>query len=108
MIPDTNDTIPRQGSSGKSLLGTGLSRYFFKHSQYQSILDDTNNTWQNPAATNTYETILVLFGINKSSSIIANTIPVSSWYHDNMVLKVLSVWYHHNTDSGNFQKNFDA
>ncbi len=45
--------------------------------------------------------------IASASSMIANTIPVLSRYCHNMVLAVLclvSVWYCHDTDSGDFEK----
>jgi hypothetical protein len=50
---------------------------------------------------------LVSLGIDNTSSIAANMIPVLLWYRHDMVLIVLSVLYHHDTDSGNFQKTLD-
>jgi hypothetical protein len=48
-----------------------------------------NNTFTILNNTKQYLTNLVLAGINNTSSIIANMIQVSPWYHHNIVLMVL-------------------
>ncbi len=57
--------------------------------QYQSIPINTNQYQAIPSNTKQYLTNLVSVGIVNTSSIIANMILVSSWYHHSMALKVL-------------------
>jgi hypothetical protein len=76
---------------------------------YQSILNNTYQFLTRPNNTRQIWYWLVSLGIDKASSIAANMIPVSRKYHHNMVQAFfLSVWYIHDTDSGDFHKTFDA